>query len=123
MPWRTVGSGGLALLALVVLGGAAALGYEFYAPVAGQIAAGDPQEARPDVPRDRALVKVEAYMSKEPGKGLPTLADIVRFYGLEEDTVLCAVQENHGEAASPAAIPVLAKRPLRMGEEVMLCLD
>ncbi|MES1245886.1 MAG: hypothetical protein ABUT39_30040 [Acidobacteriota bacterium] len=126
MPWRTAGSGRLILIALSVLiavGGAVALGYEFYAPVRGQVAVGNPQEAQPDEPRDRAKVKVEAYMAKEPGKGLPTLADVVRFYGLEEDTVPCAVAENHGEAASKAAIPVLAKRPIRVGEEVTLCLD
>jgi hypothetical protein len=108
-------------LAALVL--AAVLGYEFYAPIIGRIATGDEAEARPAVPRNRASVKVEAYMAKEPGKGLPTLADVVRFYGLEEDTIECAVQENYGEAASPAAIPVLARRPIKIGDEVILCLD
>jgi hypothetical protein len=121
--WRTVGKGGQALIVLVALGIAAALGYAFYAPVIGQIVTGDEWEAEPAVPRDRATVKVEAYMAREPGRGLPTLADVVRFYGLEEDTIECAVQENHGEAASPAAIPVLARRPLRISDEVILCLD
>ena len=123
MRWRTVGRGGQALIVLVALGIAAVLGYAFYAPIVGQIATGDEQEAEPAVPRDRAAVKVEVYMAKEPGKRLPTLADVVRFYGLEEDTIECAVQENHGEAASPTAVPVLARRPLTIGDEVILCLD
>jgi hypothetical protein len=114
MPWRTAGRGSLALIALAAL---------VLAAVVGRIAAGDEAEARPAVPRNRASVKVEAYMAKEPGKGLPTLADVVRFYGLEEDTIECAVQENYGEAASKAAIPILARRPIRTGNEVVLCLD
>lgn len=123
MPWRTAGKGGQALIVLVAIGLAATLGYEFYAPVVGQIAAGDEQEARPAVPRNRALVKVEAYMTRQSGRALPTMADMVRFYGLEDDTLECAVQENYGEAASPAAIQVLSNRPVQIGEEIILCLD
>ncbi len=123
MPWRTAGKGGLALIVLITAILAVVLGYAFYAPVVGQIATGDPQEARPDVPRDRAVVKAEAYMARTSGKALPTLEEIVRFYGLEDDTVPCAAQENYGEAASPAAISVLAKRPIKVGEDVTLCLD
>jgi hypothetical protein len=123
MPWRMVGKGGQALIVLVALGLAAALGYEFYAPIVGQIAAGDEQEAQPAVPRNRALVKVEAYMARQPGITLPTLMDTARFYGLEDDTLECAVQENYGEAARPAAVPVLSNRPVQIGEEIILCLD
>jgi hypothetical protein len=123
MPSIGVGKGALALMALGAVLAAVALGYEFYAPLVGTIAAGEVQEAKPQVPRDRAVVKVEAYMLEKGKQGLPTLADVIRFHGLERDTIPCSVQENHGEAASPAAITVLANRPLKVGEEVMLCLD
>ncbi len=123
MPWRTAGKGSQVLIVLVALVLALVLGYEFYAPLVGQVAAGDEEEARPAIPRDRAVVKVEAYMARQPGHGLPTLADVVSFYGLEEDTIACTVQENHGEAASTSAIPILASRPLEIGDEMILCLD
>ncbi len=111
------------MITLVALGIAAALGYEFYAPIIGRIAVGNETAARPAMPRDRAAVTVEANMAKNPGQGLPTLVDVVRFYGLEEDTIECAVKEHYGEAASPSAILGLARRPLKIGEEVTLCLD
>jgi hypothetical protein len=123
MPWRRAGSGSVILLAIGALVTAASLGYEFYAPVVGQIANGSAAQAKPDVPRDRAIVKAAAYMSPKPWQALPSLADVIRFYGLEQDTIPCAVQANHGEAASAAAIPVLASRPLQPEEEVILCLD
>lgn len=123
MPWKMVGNGTLVLVALVALAAAAALGFEFYAPVLGEIAVGDEQEAKPQVPRDRAVIKVERIMAADPVRGVPTLADIVRFHGLEQDTLECTVQENHQGAAGPSAIPVLARRPLRAGDEVTLCLD
>jgi len=121
MPSRMAGKSGVILVVLLGLGIAAGLGFEFYAPVVGQIAAGDPQKARPDVPRDRAIVKVEAYMS--PTKTLPSFVDVVHFYGLEDDTIPCTVQTNLGEAASTAAIPALSRGPLRVGDEVTLCFD
>lgn len=123
MPWKRVGNGTLVLAALFALAAAVALGFEFYAPVIGEISAGDEQEAKPRVPRDRVVIKVARFMAADPGRGLPTLSDVVRFHGLEQDTIECTVQENHQGAASPAAVPVLAKRPLRVGDEVTLCLD
>jgi hypothetical protein len=123
MRWRTAGKRIQTLMILLALIFAAVLGYEFYAPLIGRVATGDEQEAKPAVPRDRAAVKVEAYMASQSGHGLPTLADVVRFYGLENDTIACAVQENDGEAASPAAISALMRRPLKIGDEVILCLD
>lgn len=123
MPWKRAGRGATTLLAFAALVVALVLGYEFYSPIVGKLADGDEAQAKPDVPRDRAVVKAEAYMARTPGQGLPSLADVIRFYGLEQDTIPCAVQENHGEAASAAAVPVLARRTLKAGEEIILCLD
>lgn len=123
MPWKRVGRGTLVLASLLALAAAAALDFEFYTPAVGEIAAGDEQEAKPEVPRDRAVVSVERFMAADPRRGVPTLADVVRFHGLEEDAIECTVQELHGEAASPGVVSALARRPLRPGDEVTVCLD
>lgn len=108
------------LLALVLLG--ARLGFGFYAPARGAVASGDPSLTGHDVPRDRARVRVEAAMAPAPG-GRPSLADVARFYGLDDEAIACSVQEAHDLRPGDARLRVLAERPLRVGEEVELCLD
>jgi hypothetical protein len=113
--WLVVG---VALLALLFLGATRRLG--FAAPAAG-VTQGEPAPGGGELPRDRARVVVEAAMAK-PGER-PTLADVVRFYGLEEEAVACTVAEAHGLAANDRRIAALARRPLRVGETVTICLD
>ena len=129
-----------ALLLAVVLVAAVALaawaGFAFYAPQVGELAGGRQGEtggetgtAGRSLPRDRARVEVAAYMAggAEGGgtggaEARPTLAQVFEFFALEEDTWACAVAENYGQAAAERAAQY-ARRPLRVGDEIVLCLD
>jgi hypothetical protein len=111
----------VALVLAVVLVAAPRWGFGFYAPQRGQVAAGEPRPGGGEMPRDRAKVRVLAEMAA-PGER-PSLADVVRFYGLDEDAVRCTVGEAHGVSAGDRRIEALSKRPLKVGETVTLCLD
>lgn len=99
---------------------AAALGYAFYAPPVGETVAGQTGKAALEQPRDRAEVRAEAYMASRPGP--PTLKDVVRFHGLEDDSLVCTIEENYGSIPR-MLISTYERRPLRAGEEIILCLD
>lgn|GEM_PF-6035365 len=110
-----------ALVAVVLL--SAWAGYAFYAPQVGELAGGGEEAAVEGLtrPRDRARVEVAAYMAGE-GEDRPTLAQVIEFFALEEDTWRCTVAENYGAAAAERA-PQYAQRRLPAGDEVTLCLD
>lgn len=123
MSWKKAGNPahplwGVALVMAPLL--AAALGYAFYAPPVGNTAAGDPGKATPDQPRDRVRVRVETHMASRSGP--PTLKDVVRFHGLEDDTLSCTIEENYGSVPR-LVMPTFERRPMRPAEEVVLCLD
>ena len=123
MPWKKAGSPphplwGVALVLAPLV--AAALGYAFYAPPVGETAGGDPGKAAPEQPRDRVKVRAETRMASRPGP--PTLKDVVRFHGLEDDTLPCTVEENYGSVPK-VVLPTYERRPLKQGEEIILCLD
>lgn len=110
------------LLAAVIL--SAVAGFAFYAPQLGQLAGGQGATGADDSltrPRDRARVEVAAYMA-EGGEDRPTLAEVIEFFALEEDTWSCTVGENYGEAAQARASQY-ADRRLQVGDEIILCLD
>ena len=124
MRWRKVGNVPRSPLSAVLLiaapFAAAALGYAFYAPVVGKTAAGEVGKAAPEQPRGRARVRSELYMASRPGP--PTVQDVVRFYGLEDDTLPCTIEENYGSVPRPL-MPTYERRPLRPGDEIIVCLD
>lgn len=124
-------SGTTALLLAVTLAAAVALaawaGFAFYAPEVGELAGGREDAGAEGLtrPRDRATVEVAAYMAgggAEGGEARPTLAQVIEFFALEEDTWACTVEENYGRAAAGRAAQY-ARRPLRVGDEIVLCLD
>jgi len=124
MSWSKVGSGAalVALVAgavLVILG--SAWGFAFYAPQKGRLAQAAAQAAETAERRDRVRVEVSEAMAPG-GEGRPTLASVVDFFALEDDTLRCTVAENQGEAAAERAAQ-FARRPLQLGTEVVLCLD
>lgn len=113
------------LAAVVAL--AAWAGFAFYAPEVGELAGGREEPAVEGLtrPRDRATVEIAAYMaagSPEGDAARPTLAQVIEFFALEEDTWRCTVGENYGEAAAERAGQYVQRR-LRPGEEIVLCLD
>jgi hypothetical protein len=116
---RLLPVGWLATAALLACG--PLLGFGIYAPQRGAVAAGEPGPGGRELPRDRAKVRVEAAMAR-PGER-PTPADVARFYGLQEDAVACTVQEANGLAAGDPRIERLSRRPLKVGDEITLCLD
>jgi hypothetical protein len=127
MSWRRPERALLGLWAgaAVLLLAAAVLGFGFYAPRRGQLAAGAAEQPEPAERRDRARVVVEAVMAPAEGER-PSLADVARFYGLEPDSLPCSVREtlDMDEADLPDdRARQRAERPLRLGEEVTLCLD
>ncbi len=106
---------------------AAWAGFAFYAPEVGELAGGREEAAVEGLtrPRDRATVEIAAYMaagSPEGDAARPTLAQVIEFFALEEDTWRCTVGENYGEAAAERAGQYVQRR-LRPGEEIVLCLD
>jgi hypothetical protein len=111
--------GGLVLAGLIVL--APQLGMGFYAPARGQVATGEPRPGGREMPRDRAAVKVIPEMAA-PGER-PTLADVVRFYGLDEDAVRCTAAEAYGLAVGDKRIDGYARRAVKVGDTVTVCLD
>src|SRR5262245_38807763 len=124
MRLRRAGRPQRSALSIVILAAAplaaAALGYAFYAPPVGETAAGQTGKAAPEQPRDRAEVRAEARMASRPGP--PTLKDVVRFHGLEDDSLACTIEENYGSIPR-LLVPTYERRPLRAGEEIILCLD
>jgi hypothetical protein len=130
MSWSKAGSGtqpggGAALAALaagavlVILG--SWWGFAFYAPQKGHLAQATAQAAETSERRDRVRVEVSEAMAPG-GTGRPTLASVVEFFALEDDTLPCTVEQRHGEAAQERAAR-FARRPLPVGTPVTLCLD
>lgn len=127
MSWRRPDRAllGLWTAAAVLLLAAALSGFGFYAPRRGHLTAGAAEQPEPAERRDRARVVVEAVMA--PAEGVrPSLADVARFYGLEPDSLPCSVREtldmDEGDLPNDRARQ-RAERPLRLGDEVTLCLD
>jgi hypothetical protein len=124
MPSSKAGNGG-ALAALVagaalVLAGAA-WGFAFYAPRVGHLSKAAVGAAESTERRDRVHVEVSEAMAPG-GSGRPTLASVSRFFALEDDTLPCTVAENFGDEAARRS-DQYAARPLKVGREVVLCLD
>ena len=83
---------------------------------------GDPAERR-----DRAKVQLTAEMARREGTP-PTLADAVRFFGLEDATLDCAARAtaSNGEEEEElpkARVQAVLRQPRKVGEFVVLCLD
>lgn len=114
----------LVALSLVALGAAIGLPLGFHPAATGEIDPG--REAPADAvraPRDRAVVYLSAAMAKIPGTP-PTLADAVRFHGLEATTAPCAARATAGDLdLDEATVAKLVKQARRVGERVVLCLD
>jgi hypothetical protein len=111
------------LLALVVA--AAAAGFGIYSPRRGETAAGDARHAQPQWPRDMATVEVRRQMAGDQGEP-PTLADVVGFFALEDDTLACTLVENDETEPlqqSQEIIRRLARKRLSVGATVKLCLN
>jgi len=72
-------------------------------------------------PRDRVRVEVGEAMAPG-GAGRPTLASVTRFFALEDDTLPCTVEENHGAEAAERWRRY-AGSSLAAGTDVVLCLD
>ena len=124
MRWRRAGRPGRPTPWVVILVAApfaaALLGYAFYAPPFGETVGGQTGKAAPEQPRDRAKVRAETHMASRPGP--PTLKDVVRFHGLEDDSLPCTIEENYGSIPR-MLMSTYERRPLRQGQEIILCLD
>jgi hypothetical protein len=112
----------LLLLALALGGVSAWAGFGFYAPRRGAVAPGVEPKVAAARPRDTAVVEVKLYMASVPGQA-PNLIDVVRFFGLEDDTLPCTVSLNDGALASDPLIQARTRQARRIGSEVTLCLN
>ncbi len=114
---------GLAALALLVGGAVFDLGY--YAPRRGPLSGGTATAAKreADLGRDRAVVKIVPEMAQKPGTR-PTLADAIRFLGLEEEVLRCSALATAGEEElDERRLRSLERQPRAVGDSVTLCLD
>ncbi|MEP7010575.1 MAG: hypothetical protein ABJC13_09655 [Acidobacteriota bacterium] len=115
------------VLAVVVLGLLAAavwLDLGYYAP-RGALSGGTAVVAERDsqMGRNRAVVKIVPEMALHPGVR-PTLADAIRFFGLEEETLGCSAQATAGEEeVDERRLESMERQPRALGDSVTLCLD
>ena len=110
------------VLALVFILAAVWGDFGFYAPLHGKTAVGSEPKITAVRSRDTAIVEVKPYMTSVSGQA-PTLLDVIRFFGLEDDTLPCTVALNDGELPSTQLIEVRARQARSIGSEVTLCLN
>ena len=119
------------VLLLVIVGLLAAsamfdLGY--YAPPRREISGGTGVATGrdSDLARNRAVVKMVPEMALRPGLR-PTLADAIRFFGLEEEVLRCSALATagteEGDEPDERRLQALERQPRPIGDPVTLCLD
>jgi hypothetical protein len=114
----------LAVVALALLAAAAVLDLG-YSTRRGGISGGTAVTAgrESELGRNRAVVKIVPEMAPRPGVR-PTLADAIRFFGLEEETLRCSAQATAGEdELDERRLQSLGRQPRPLGDSVTLCLD
>ncbi len=125
-PARAIGSRGmvLSLVALGLLAAAIVLDLGYYTrrgTLSGGTAVASSRES--ELGRNRAMVKIIPEMALRPGVR-PTLADAIRFFGLEEETLRCSAQATAGEdELDERRLQALGRQPRALGDSVTLCLD
>ncbi len=114
----------LGLVALGLLVAAAVLDLGFYAPrgaLSGGTAVATATDA--ELARNRAVVKIDPEMALRPGIR-PTLADAIRFFGLEQEVLRCSALATAGEEdLDERRLQTLERQPRALGDSVTLCLD
>ena len=118
---RPIGAAAAAAAGALLVAAGALAGFAFYAPEKGRLATAAAQVAAPAERRDRVRVEVGEAMAPG-GAGRPTLASVTRFFALEDDTLPCTVEENHGAEAAERWRRY-AGSSLAAGTDVVLCLD
>lgn len=114
----------LGAVVLGLLAASAVLDLGYYAPK-GEISAGTAAASGRDseLARNRAVVKIVPEMASRPGLR-PTLADAIRFFGLEEEVLRCSALATAGEEEmDERRLQALERQPRTPGEPVTLCLD
>ena len=125
-PSRRVESRGvvLAVVAVGLLAAAIVLDLGYYTrrgTLSGGTAVATDRES--ELGRNRAVVKIVPEMAPRPGVR-PTLADAIRFFGLEEETLRCSAQATAGEEeVDERRLQALGRQPRALGDSVTLCLD
>jgi hypothetical protein len=112
-------------VALGLLAAAAALDLGYYAPRRGVLSGGAPAASGRDAElgRNRAVVKIVPEMAVKVGIR-PTLADAIRFFGLEEEVLRCSALATAGEEElDERRLQALERQPRAVGDSVTLCLD
>ena len=117
----------LAVVALGLLAASVVLDLGYYAPrgaLSGGTAAATGRDA--ELARNRVVVKIVPEMAVRQGVR-PTLADAIRFFGLEEETLRCAAQATagteEGDELDERRLQALGRQPRALGDSVTLCLD
>jgi hypothetical protein len=115
----------LALVALGLLAAAVVLDLGYYAPRRGVLSGGTAAATSRDAElgRNRAVVKIVPEMAQKAGLR-PTLADAIRFFGLEQEVLRCSALATAGEEEMEARrLQALERQPRAVGDSVTLCLD
>ncbi len=126
--WRSDPRAAVLLLVTVgLLAASAVLDLGYYAPQ-GEISGGTAATSGRDseLARNRAVVKIVPEMALRPGIR-PTLADAIRFFGLEEEVLRCSALATagteEGDEMDERRLQALERQPRAPGDSVTLCLD